>query len=94
MGCRGGGGYAVAKVNVTLDGASGQVRLRAPSGTIDATGLRSADVEATVPAGSGPYRVEARSEPGRTTVAVRSDPAASSTITASSDNGHVVVREA
>src|SRR6266542_1303226 len=116
------GDLDLAAENVTLDGASGQVRLRAPSGTIDATGLRSADVEAsagqavrlgfataprrvvaragdaqaavTVPAGSGPYRVEARSEPGRTTVAVRSDPAANSTITASSDNGHVVVREA
>jgi hypothetical protein len=116
------GDLDLAAEKVTLDGASGQVRLRAPSGTIDATGLRSADVEAsagqavrlgfataprrvvaragdaqaavTVPAGSGPYRVEARSEPGRTTVAVRSDPAASSTITASSDNGHVVVREA
>src|SRR6266498_2825000 len=118
--------YAVrvpSTVSLRVDApASGQVRLRAPSGTIDATGLRSADVEAsagqavrlgfataprrvvaragdaqaavTVPAGSGPYRVEARSEPGRTTVAVRSDPAANSTITASSDNGHVVVREA
>jgi hypothetical protein len=62
----------------------------APTKVVMTTG--NGGVRLTLPNGSGPYRVDAKTGNGGEDVSVRSDPAASSTITAHTGNGGITIR--
>lgn len=59
----------------------------APKAVVTTTG--NGGVRLTVPSGSGPYRVDARTGNGSKDISVRTDPSASSTITAHTGDGGV-----
>ena len=87
-------GTALASTSVHADSDNGRIELTfvaAPDEVVATSDNGRIDIG--VPQGSGPYAVEANSDNGSRTVEVATDPTASRTITARTDNGAIRIHE-